>query len=426
MPSPTETIAAALQEELMTRTHEVPFLIVYPRHRSHSAVMAVVLRDLAHKIYYYPLREEDTLLRTMLGNLVDDMQFPTDFGHQTRQALQESNAPQDWAAAFAADLGALRSDPFIVTFDEMDRLNPNVVEVDSFFRALPQYMPPQAQIMINGRELYRQPWNDLILEGVAAALGDNIALSAGIFTETADRGQIEFYALSGHSRVLSDGRPVRSWDGSLPRNLCYYFIDHPMVTRDEIFRVFWPHLGVKEATNVFHVTKRKISEKLEYEITAYDSGFYVPSAGVNILYDAHEFEVQIEEATNGPENLSSAKWYRAVQLYRHPFLEGLNMPWMVEKREKLRTMFAQSLIGLGRMHSTMGETERSLGYFLRAVNEKPDREDVHRDIMNLYYQMGQQDEIHNQYRVLEETLHNTLGIAPSNETKELYTSLTSR
>lgn len=418
--TPTEIIAEALQQELMNRTYDVPILVVYPRHRSHSAVMALILRDLANKIYYYPLREEDTSIRIMLGNLVNDMQFPVDFGGKTRAAVQQSNEPADWAAAFAADLSTLRSDPFIVTLDEMDRLNYNVAEVDAFFRALPQYIPSNAQVMINGRELYRQPWNDLILDGFAAALGDNLALNAGIFAESAERGQIEFYALSGHARVLSDGRQIRSWDGSLPRNLCYYFIDHPMVTRDEIFKVFWPHLGVKEATNVFHVTKRKISEKLEYEITAYSGGFYVPSPRVNILYDAREFEKQIEDALAGPENLAPAKWYRAVQLYRHPFLDGLNMPWMLEKREKLRNHFAQALIGLGKMHRALGEIERALGYFRRAVSEKPDREDVHRDIMQLYHQIGRKEAIAQQYHNLEEILQRELKISPSQETRELY------
>jgi DNA-binding SARP family transcriptional activator len=382
--------------------------------------MAMVLRDTADKIYYYPLREEDTSLRMMLEDLVDDMQFPVDFGEQTRAALSQSDNAEDWAAAFGNDLDALRSDNYVIILDELDRLPPGSPDVDVFFRSLPQYVPSQAQLMINGRELYRQPWNDLILEGHAASLGDNLALNAGIFTETAERGQIEFFSLSGNSRVLSDGRHIKSWDGSLPRNLCYYFIDHPMVTRDEIFKVFWPHLGVKEATNVFHVTKRKISEKLGYELTAYSSGFYVPSPRVNILYDAREFEKQIEEALAGPDNLAPAKWYRAVQLYRHPYLDGLNMPWMVEKREKLRNDFAQALIGLGRMHRGLEEPRRALGYFLRAVNEKPDREDVHRDIMELYHEMGQTEQVIEQYETLKQILKNTLNIEPAQETRDMY------
>ncbi len=414
-----ERIAEVKIEHLHQKTQDAPIVVVYPRHRNRTAVMSLAL-DTDAFTYYYPLHEEDTNLRTMLQNLTEDYQFPHDFGEETRSALQDSSDPEDWAAAFAADLGRLRSDAFIIVLDEMDRLKSDSDSVERFFSTLAPHMPSQSQIMVNGRELHRQPWNDLILNNFAVAAGDNMAVKGGIFTETAERGQIEFFSLSGHSRILSDGRHIKSWDGSLPRNLCYYFINFPMVTRDEIFDVFWPHLGIKEATNVFHVTKRKISEKLGYEITAYSNGFYVPSPRVNVMYDAREFEEMVEMALSGAEELAPARWYRAVQLYRHPYLEGLDMPWIVEKREQLRDSFAQALIGLGRMYRQLREPDRALGYFLRAVTEKPDREDVHRNIMKIYYESGRIEDALAQYKTLEGTLKRKFNIAPSQETRALY------
>lgn len=416
--NPAENIAEMPVHELSSLI-DVPILVMYPRHRAHTALLGLVLDQLDSRVYSYPLQNSDTRLDIMLRNLVTEPQFPNDFGEQTRSALDASDEPEDWAAAFGSDLNKLRGN-FVLVLDEMDRLKPDAVSVDRFFMELPRHLPSKAKIVINGRELHRQPWNDLILAGSARAIGDNTVVETGILAQSAERGQVEFQSLSGSSRILSDGRHVKSWDGSLPRNLCYYFIDHPMVTRDEIFEIFWPHLGVKEATNVFHVTKRKISEKIGYEITAYSNGFYVPSPRVNVLYDAREFEKMIEEALTGPEELSPGKWYRAVQLYRHPYLEGLNMAWMVEKREKLRNGFVQALIGLGRMHRALSENERALGYFLRAVSEKPDREDVHRDIMALYYNAGHIDEAVNQYKALEGTLKRKFNITPSQETRALY------
>lgn len=421
----TENVANLLYSDLQSGTYDTPILVVYPRHYAHNALVALLLRETKRQIFYYALREEDITLRKLLGNLVEDAQFPQDFGNQTRSALKKNESPQTLAEAVAADLKALGKSQYILALDELDRIPRDSAELDSFFRVLAEKLPKNVQIIINGRELFRQPWNDLILGGLAATIGEGHAVEDGIFREQAQRGQIEFYSLSGSSRLMSDGRAVHSWDGSLPRNLAYYFIDHQMVTRDEIFRIFWPHLGVKEATNVFHVTKRKISEKLGYEITAYSGGFYVPSPRVNIMYDAREFEKQIEEALAGSDEVAPEKWYRAVQLYRHPYLEGLDMPWMLEKREKLRNDFAQALIGLGRMHRAMGELERALGYFLRAVAEKPDREDVHRNIMTIYHEQGRVKDVQSQYKSLESILKRTLGIAPSTETRamlELYTS----
>lgn len=421
----TENVADLMYNEIQSGVHDAPILVMYPRHNARNALIALILRQTKSQIYYYPLREEDTTLRKMLGNLVNDAQFPADFGEQVTSALKKNESPQALAEAFAADLKKLRKEQYFLAIDELDRIPRDSAELDSFFRVLAEKLPKNVRILINGREMYRQPWNDLILDGLAATIGENNAVENGIFREPAQRGQIEFYSLSGSSRLMSDGRAVHSWDGSLPRNLAYYFIDHHMVTRDEIFRIFWPHLGVKEATNVFHVTKRKISEKLGYEITSYSGGFYVPSPRVNVMYDAREFEKQIEEALAGSDDVAPAKWYRAVQLYRHPYLEGLDMPWMMEKREKLRNDFAQALIGLGRMHRALGELDRALGYFLRAVAEKPDREDVHRNIMTIYHDQGRIKDVQAQYKMLESTLKRTLGIAPSTETRamlELYTS----
>src|SRR6185295_16856224 len=127
-------------------------------------------------------------------------------------------------------------------------------------------------------------------------LGEEQALAGGMFSATEEeRPHIEVYAF-GSGVVRVNGLPVDTWDGPLPRNLFYYFVDHPMVTRDEIFETFWPDLNTKEATNVFHVTKRKISERLGFDLTTYAGGFYYHSTKINLQYDVAVFDALIEEA----------------------------------------------------------------------------------------------------------------------------------
>lgn len=75
----------------------------------------------------------------------------------------------------------------------------------------------------------------------------------------------------GHGTVKINGCTVHTWDGVLPKNLFFYFIDRGITTRDAIFQSFWPKLPIKEATNVFHVTKRKISEIIGFDLTIYQS-----------------------------------------------------------------------------------------------------------------------------------------------------------
>jgi len=417
MPAHLEWIAETGFSEFEQKIHGKPLIIIYPRHRSRSALVAMFLQVYEQSILYYSLDEHDTTLTAWLDHMVNSDQFPSTFGNQIRTALAAHPTPEDLATAFSADLAAWRSGPLMLLLDTFDELKPSEA-VDRFFRALPSKMPDQAQIVINARLLDVEPWNSLIHAGQAEVVGNDEAISGGIYGEDQSLGQLEVLALSG-GHVYSDGRPVTSWDGSLPRHLFYYFVDHSMVTRDEIFDIFWPRMPVKEATNVFHVTKRKISERLGHELTSYSGGFYVPSPRLSVHYDVRVFENAIEQATEHEQD-APAYWYQAVQLYRADFLPSIHTPWVEARREVLKNKYAQALIGLGRYHRGLNELDKALGYLLRALQQKPDWEDVHQDVIMIYYQQGRRDDAIAQYKLLEQTLMRMFGIKPGKDTRHLY------
>lgn len=411
-----ETIAESIPNAL--GKYDEPFVIIYPRHPNRTALLAYLLHDAKSPIFYYAL-EHETTVEQFLHQLSNSAQFPVGFGGKVRDAINSTNNPNAWAEAFATDLAGLSKSHFVLVLDEIDRIQYSAA-FQEFFLALTNYLPKQTQLLINGRELFRHPWNEIVNKGKGIVVGDDNALGGGLFTDNLNQGIIEFYSLTGDIRVLSDGYQVTTWDGALPRNLCYYFIEKERVTRDQIFQDFWPHLGIKEATNVFHVTKRKISEKLNYEITEYSSGFYVPSDEVQILYDAREFEKAYDEAMASTSYSSPVKWLRAVYLYRHPYLSGLDLDWVNAKREELSMKYVQALIELGRYHAQSNDQNSALGYYLRAVAENPVREDVHGNIMELYYQRGDKKSVQEQFKFLEKELKRRLNITPSKKTRALY------
>lgn len=420
-----EALAATAAQAVYSKTQDKRVIILYPRHRQHTALISLLYKHYADRMYYYALNEEDTSLKDFLWNLSHDAMFPIEFGEATRHALQTSHDPADWAAGFSHDLAGLRQEKYMILLDHLDILPRHDDSLNQFFRALPNHLPEHIQLIINGRELRKQPWSDLINEGLAISLGDDEALNSGIFHEPEMRGQLEVYALAGGSRVLIDGRPITAWEGSLPRNLFYFFVDKPMVTRTEIFDSFWSELDIKAATNVFHVTKRKISEKLGYDLTDYENGFYIPNHRVNRIYDAEIFERHIETAMDAVTDAEEEEnWAKAIQIYRGQFLKEVEMDWAKQRRHELRNSYAQALISLARIYKGRNEYERALGYFIRAIGEKPDREDVHRDIMEIYASQGRYEAIHQQYKMVESVLHQRLNINPSQETRDLYTHLT--
>jgi len=265
------------------------------------------------------------------------------------------------------------------------------------------------------------PWMKFIRSGDAAVLGEQMVLDGGIFDPALPEGpQLEVYGFgSGH--VYVDGLPLDTWDGPLPRNLFFYFIDHPMVTRDEVFETFWPGLPTKEATNVFHVTKRKVSERLGYELTGYSGGFYRPSGQLNVHYDVARFEQDNSEAV---KHDSVDSWFKVIRMYRSEFLHYATMPWVEQRREELRITYASALISVGRIYKSLHEADKAIHFYLRALREVPEREDIHRDLITIYEGQGERDKAIAQYLYLKDYLRRTLGISPSQPTRTLYTMLT--
>jgi DNA-binding SARP family transcriptional activator len=367
-------------------------------------------------LHYYAAKDDRVTLVDFVRNLVDQFaKIYENFGDKTKSKLKGGD-PAALGKALAADLAALGGS-FGLILDELDRARVADGFI-AFFNAIAEAMPDGSQLILLTRQLPHHPWKSLVLSDNTVVLDDYghpVETEGGL-------PLLEVYAL-GAGNALINGEPILSWDGALPRNLFFFFVDRPLVTRDEVFATFWPDLSVKEATNVFHVTKRKISERLDHELTSYNSGFYIPSGQMQVYYDSVDFLESIEQASTMSDEEATKKYRHAIDLYRGDFLSGLKMEWAIERRQALKGAYAQALIALGRIRKSQGHNEEALGYFLRALHETPEREDIHREVMSLYAAMGRNEDAKAQYRRLAAELEADLGITPSRESRELYESI---
>lgn len=405
------------------------FIILYPQSSYRNIFLSYLLQDSAERLLYYRLKLEENTLSQMLSGLLDE--FDSDFGTNLRKTLK-SNDPKKLAIALANDLEKYSPDS-ILYLDEIDKLTLDD-DYRLFFTILKENLSQQNKIIVDARQLTTEPWRQMVLDGDAVSIGTERRSSALMFmADEADKPQLEIYGF-GRGHAIMNGLPVESWDGALPRQLFFYFIDRDLITRDEIFKTFWRSLNIKEATNVFHVTKRKISERLSvnvlaggnYELTNYSTGFYRPANKIVRHYDVAEFESAVDEASMTFDDDEQAKLYRrAVDLYRAPFLLSINMPWVHDRREKLQRQLLEALIGLARIYNSEEKYEESLGYFMRAIHETPLREDIHREVMSLYQTLGYPGEATRQYQQLETLLQDTLGVQPGRETQELLQQIQS-
>lgn len=409
-------------------------VLLYPWTNYRNLFLAYFLNGARDGLLYYRVVGESPTLPEVISDLVEQLSDVLgSFGKKTRTALKKAN-PVSMGEALAADLAAYSKDPLILYIDEVDKIGLDDT-FHQFVTAFVGVLPANVQLAVSSRLLTYNPWAGMVSSGDAIVLGTEQHKDDMMFTvEDEPRPQIEVFAF-GKGHVLVNGQPITNWDGALPRNLFFFFLDRPLVTRDEIFEVFWPALSVKEATNVFHVTKRKITERINmkvqqsgsFELTQYNSGFYLPSDKVVRHYDVSDFVESVEKALIATDEREQQYLFaRAIDLYKAPFLQTIEMEWVVKRREDLRMMYAQALVGMGRLCAGDGDDRRALGFLTRALKETPEREDIHRQVMSLYVKLGMVDDAVTQYQYLSEYLKTNLHIGPSRETISLYEMFTAK
>ncbi len=403
-------------------------VLLYPWTNYRNLFLTHFLSSAKEGLLYYRIPAEVTSLNEWLKGLVEEFdEVLGGFGSHLREEFA-ANAPDVLGEALAADLAAYSNEPIVLFIDELDRV-PLDNNFRKFIQALIAGLPDHIQVAFSSRLLTYQPWYDMVARGEAVVLGTEYRRNDVMFTiEDTPKPQLEVYAL-GRGYALVNGQQITNWDGALPRNLFFYFVDHPLVTRDEIFKTFWPDLTVKEATNVFHVTKRKISERISlkvgeaggYELTQYSGGFYMPSDKVVRHYDAGDFQESVERAlTTLDEREEELLLNRAIDLYKAPFLQTIEMKWTIERREQMRQLYSQALINMGRIQKRRENDRGALGFFVRALKETPEREDIHREVMATYLKLDMPDDARQQYQRLSQILNDNLGIAPSRESQALF------
>jgi two-component SAPR family response regulator len=429
-----ENITKVTVEAFREKSAGKKVVLLYPWTTYRTLFLTHFLTTKQSGFLYYRIKGEQSSLAGWLSEMISEFDQVLDgFGRNLKQILP-SGKPEALGEALAADLAVYNGGELALFIDEFDRAPLNG-DFRKFIKAAVAALPAKAQLAFSSRLLTYQPWYDMVAAGEAIVLGTENRKDDVMFTvEATPRPQLEVYSL-GRGYAIVNGQQITNWDGALPRNLFFYFMDHPLVTRDEIFQTFWPELSVKEATNVFHVTKRKISERISmkvgssknYELTQYSGGFYMPSEKILRHYDVSDFQDAIERSMIASDDRQEEDLLsRAIELYKAPFLQTVAMHWTGERRNQLRQLYAQALISMGRIHKRRSNWEHALGYFVRSLKETPEREDIHREVITIYLKRDMPQDALMQYRNLEQTLRDMLNIGPSRDSRELLSLIESK
>lgn len=333
--------------------------------------------------------------------------------------LNRSQVAEQFEAALLAQLGQARLGNLkYVVLDECDRAQPQALEAfasdilgqtDSGQVILTTRVPPHA--LLENADLRQQM--------VFVPVNESLMLWDYAQRDTNEKKVLLEVRALGTGRVLRDGKSVENWDGLLPRSLFFYLVDKGMTTRNDIFETFWPTLSVREATNVFHVTKRKISEVLGVDLTVYWSGFYHISPEIELSYDVVRFSELLQDSAIASLEAATDLLDNANALYRDDFLTSLDMHWVLDRRRELRQSYGEALIALGKAREQQGAVGEALGLYLRAMTTNPHREDVAMSTMKIYQQLNMPADALNVYTRLKDELQERLGVDPANHLQQL-------
>jgi hypothetical protein len=257
---------------------DVNTVILHPQFRYHNALIDALVSSCACDALYITLPAEGGL-----SALWDSLESELREGGQV-------DLPLEWVdAAVAADRFCEAIEPrgalivVLAAYDQADQA------IHDFVVNAARQAHGKLRFVLDSRvwpyQLLSQPGSSAGFAVLPVSAEDMLL---DYLNRDEKRVMLEVRAL-GSGQVLIDGRQIDQWDGALPRALFFYFVDRGMTTRDEVFSTFWPELSTREATNVFHVTKRKISEILNVDLTVYSSGFYRISPHIDLFYDVVAF-----------------------------------------------------------------------------------------------------------------------------------------
>jgi DNA-binding SARP family transcriptional activator len=407
-------------QNFLEQAQNARVILLHPRSRYRSVLVARLINSPDLRTFYYALGPDDINLNSFLSGITHDLanQHPTFGRHINILPPNDSEKLEVLLETFASDLAEMSEEPFMLILDEYDRSD-SADDVQMFVERLVGRLPESCKLVINSRTLPRLPWVSLIAQKWAVLLQDEQLISANFYDiSTTGENELQVFAL-GPGYILMNGQSIDTWEGHLPRLLFFFALDRPSITRSEICQAFWPELVTDQAVNVFHVTKRRLHKALDMDVLVHDDGYYRVNPDLAIKYDVMDFVSTLMAGRNEQNPRRVEAWAKAIELYRGPFLQGHNDSWIVDRRKDFQAGYMEALTEMARVRLSEDRPEHALAFFQKALAEDSSREGIHREVMQLYAQLGRRSEAAAHFQKLADELDKA-GRKPSAETHELY------
>ena len=213
--------------------------------------------------------------------------------------------------------------------------------------------------------------------------------------------------------------------------LCYLLLNRShKQNRERLASVFWGNYStnvsrkyLRNALWKLRSVFQSMGAELEDYLQVNDDSIAFQSSSPYQL-DVETFETLLASTRNlqGEElNQDQAQQMKqAIDLYDGDLLEGVDEEWCLYERERLSLLHLNSLLKLMVYHRSHKMYTLGLEYGERILAFDNTRENVHREMMQLYWLIGEPQLALVQYHHCEQILRDQVGVEPNEETRSIY------
>ena len=204
------------------------------------------------------------------------------------------------------------------------------------------------------------------------------------------------------------------------------------VHRDRLLEHLWPELPPERGTRALDTTLHELRRTLEPLAPPRSGGslihregeVYRLALGERDSWDGGDFLRLARAGKGAADDVALERMVRAEALWRGDFLPDFPYePWGDDARRELERARIELLEGLARTLAEMGRPGAAIERYRHLVDLDGEREGWHRALMRAYAQAGERALALRQFHACRATLRSRLGIEPSAETRQLYSSM---
>jgi len=227
----------------------------------------------------------------------------------------------------------------------------------------------------------------------------------------------------GHPRVLVGSREVtrKEWGSRRALELFFLLLNSPDgLTKERIGERLFLDNDEASRDGVFHSTLYRCRQVVGRGAIVWEHDVYLIADEASWAYDVAQFESLVTQAGQSTREGEAEELHeRAIGLYEGDYLEGCVSEWCEPTRERLRRLYARTVLTSAQMRAGRGLWEEALDLYRLAVAQDYYCEPGHRGIVDSLLALGDRLAALGHYLELVDRLQEDLPLEEQEEVPAL-------